>query len=122
MALRATIPCTIIPFTGTDRYGQPEFGTPVSAVCAPVDFDIKSIKSSIRADSSASRGNAREIETSIDVLLPASARIAVEDQMMLLGLTVRVISIFPRYNTSGSLHHLEIKCQAVGLAAGEGTF
>jgi hypothetical protein len=101
--------CTIKVSSGkTDVYGQPLPATSYPERCAVVKLDIKSVKSSIRADSSASRGNAREVESDAVILLSKNTRANIDDIILVAGNTLRIMSKFPRFSVSGVLDHHEI--------------
>jgi hypothetical protein len=96
--------------TGTDVYGMPN---PVKAVvekCAIVKMVIVNEKSSVRADTSASRGNARELEANAIILLTKDTKANIDDAIIVGGNRLRIISMFPRYDLQGVLDHHEITC------------
>lgn len=101
--------CVINVSSGkTDVYGQPLPARKVKEQCAIVKLDIKSAKTPVRADSSASRGNAREIHTDA-VILFGPKTVANIDDVVELGLeTVRIMEKHPRYNLRGELDHYEM--------------
>ena len=67
---RPNLTCIISVSSGeTDVYGKPMPAKRVTERCAIVKLDIKNTKTSVRADTSASRGNARELIADSVILL-----------------------------------------------------
>lgn len=101
--------CIISVASGkTDVYGQPLPARKVREQCAVVKLDMKSAKSPIRADSSASRGNAREVHTDAVILLGPNTVANIDDVVDLGYTTVRIIEKHPRFNMAGTLDHFEM--------------
>ena len=101
--------CTIISASGrTDVYGQPITSTRYSERCAVVKLITKNQKTAIRADSSASRGNARETVADSLILLARNTRAEIDDLISVSGQTLRIMSMHPRFSVTGELDHYEI--------------
>lgn len=106
---RPNLTCTISVSSGkTDVYGQPTPSTKVKERCAIVKLDVKNLKSSVRADTSATRGNARELTADSVILLAKNTVANIDDILEVSGVTLRVMSKFPRHSVSGALDHYEI--------------
>jgi hypothetical protein len=106
---RPNLTCIISVSSGeTDVYGKPMPATRVTERCAIVKLDIKNTKTSVRADTSASRGNARELIADSVILLTKNTVANIDDIIEVSGATLRIASKFPRHNVSGELDHYEI--------------
>jgi hypothetical protein len=89
-------------------YGQPEPGPYVTERCAVVKLEIAAEKSSVRADSSASRGNALEDEARSIILLTAATRANKDDLIEIAGVKLRIALRHPRFDVGGRLDHYEV--------------
>ena len=94
---------------GNDVYGQPLPGVKSPERGAIVRLPTTDVKSSVRADSAASRGNAHEFQTDALVLLPVGTKAALHDFLIIRGMTLKIVMIHPRYDAGGRLDHFE--CQ-----------
>ena len=92
---------------GNDVYGQPVPGKKTTERGSIVKFPVTDVKSSVRSDSSASRGNAHEFQADAVVLLTANTAAVLHDIMIIRGLTLKISAIHPRYNAQGVLDHFE---------------
>lgn len=90
---------------GERTYLPPKRGVP----CAVVSLDLLIDKTSVRADSSGSRGRAEEQQGDALLLFPTYVTIANLDIVEVDGVTLEVISVFPRRNVLGQLDHFEVK-------------
>lgn len=103
--------CVIHVSSGTtDVYGMPMPGLKYKERCAVVKMNVVSAKSAVRADTSATRGNAQELQTNTVLLLAKTTRAQINDNIELLGFQFRVNAIHPRFNLDGDLDHYEIGC------------
>lgn len=103
--------CTIYSATGkTDVYGTPAPAQLVKERCFVVKLDIANEKSAVRADTSASRGNARELEAKAEILLQPTTIAHIDDLIEVSGVKLRIMSKFPRRNMQGVLDHYQISC------------
>lgn len=101
--------CTIVVASGrTDVYGQPLAATRYKERCAVVKLITTNTKSAVRADSSASRGNAKELVTDSLILLEKSTKANQDDLIEIAGMTLRILSKHPRWSVTGELDHYEI--------------
>lgn len=64
--------------------------------------------SSIRADRSETKGRASESTGSIRILVHPKDDIKLDDIIELLGYHLRVMSIFPRQDLQGAIHHYQV--------------
>lgn len=65
-------------------------------------------KSAVRADTSASRGNARELVSDIDVLLSPKTVARIDDIIEVAGFKFRISRVCMRHNLQGRLDHFQI--------------
>lgn len=101
--------CTIRVASGrTDVYGQPLAATRVRERCAVVRLITTNQPSSVRADSSASRGAAKELVSDSLILLAKTTSANIDDLIEIQGATLRILSKHPRFGTTGALDHYEI--------------
>jgi len=92
----------------TDVYGQPLPGRYVTERCAVVKLEISNEKTSVRADSSATRGNALEPLVASVILLPKTTQAKKDGIIEIAGVKLRIMLRHPRYDVSGQLDHYEI--------------
>jgi hypothetical protein len=67
-------------------------------------------KSAVRADTSATRGNAREMEADAVLLLAKNTVANIDDNVELMGHQFRIMSMHPRVDLLGDIDHYEVKC------------
>lgn len=111
--------CMVIKNGGTDLYGMPKPGIRHIEKCSIVKLLVGNEKSSVRADSSASRGNAMELEADGVFLMATTTKAQVDDLIELGANQLRVMGFHPRYNAAGVLHHYEMHCTHWGDKEGE---
>ena len=107
MRMRPRIPCTITPTVGFDKYGQEQLGKPVAVVCTIISLSLKTGPTSVRTDSSASRGSASEKTSEARILL-APGLVNMNDKVDVSGRSFRVIAIDPRHVMGGAHDHDEV--------------
>lgn len=112
---RPNLKCRIQLSSGNDVYGQPKPTTYVSEGCSVVKLILTSTKSTVRADSSASRGNAMEIQAHSVILLSARTKASINDIIEVSGSKLRIEGVQPRYDTQGRLDHYEINASVWSL-------
>lgn len=101
--------CIIRTSSGkTDVYGKPIPGTSHKERCAVVKLEIRSEKSAVRADTSATRGNARELQTHSLILLHATTHGEIDDIIEIMGYSLRILTKQPRFGVNGTLDHYEV--------------
>ena len=108
--------CVIRVASGkTNVYGEP---TPASLSyedCAVVMLDVQSKKTSVRADSSGTRGAAEEFESNIKILLAKTTKASIKDFMEVQGILFSITSKMPRLNLAGVVDHYEVKGEYAGV-------
>lgn len=101
--------CTIQKRGGHDQYGQETVGASFTEPCAVVQMRHVSTPTTVRADSSASRGHGEEFITYNTFLLGPKTQAVLNDKVTISGLVLRIIDIHPRYNIAGGLDHYEVQ-------------
>lgn len=102
--------CVIRSQSGYDLYGMATMGARKVERCAVVTMKMASEKSSVRADSSGSRGNALEIVADLKILLGPKTTAKHDAIVELHGNQFVVKSIAARFNIAGKLDHYEVLC------------
>ncbi|MBX4911362.1 hypothetical protein HJA82_29050 [Rhizobium bangladeshense] len=98
--------------TGRNLEGEETYGDPVDIGLSVVNLAHSSQKTSVRSDSSASRGQADEMVTQHGKIL-AKETLGVDDLLSLSGSVFRVIGMHPRYTVLGIFDHNEIFLELV---------
>lgn len=93
---------------GTNVNGEALYGGPIPGVpCGVVHLNFSAEKTAVRADSSASRGNADEPLHFAKILFPAIVKPALGDQFHIHGLSLEIAKSEPRFSIMGALDHYE---------------
>lgn len=102
--------CTLYSRTDEqDVYGVYSFLPPkMNTPCAVVQMDLVVKKTSVRADSSASRGRAEEEIGLVRLLFPSTVSIQEYDVVEINGVVIEVIRIFPRRDVLGKVDHYQV--------------
>lgn len=108
--IKMNVPCKISTIAKFDVYGEPIISPAIPSVCAVVKFVTTAASTTVRTDSSATRGNAEELTASVILLLSKKVEPQIDNLITLRGTTVRVISVQPRYDVMGRLDHYQIGC------------
>lgn len=106
--LRPNVCCTIERLAGHDLYGGRALSKPQTTQCAVVKLLSAREASTVRADSSASRGGARQIQADARLLFPTSVALDEGDRVTVSGIRLHVKSIRPRFDAFGAHHHNEV--------------
>lgn len=101
--------CVLQKGAGNDLYGQTIEGVKSRERCSVVSFPTNDVKSSVRTDSSASRGNAHEFQTDAVVLLTNKTKAVLHDILIIRDMMLRISEVHPRWNVNGVLDHFECK-------------
>lgn len=114
--LRMTVPCFIYKYEGSTGFGAPKYAeTPIKTVCSIVDTDYDDNKTTVRTDSSATKGNAREATYDTRLLIPKHIKVDLMDKVIADGQDMKIVRISPRRNVFGRLDHIEIRCDHAKL-------
>lgn len=109
MLLRPNVDCELTPVVGHDVFNKAQMGKARPAKCSIVKLELASNKTTVRVDSSASRGYAKEDTVAARLLFPATEEISVGDRIDIAGMAVRVAAIQPRHSLTGQLDHWQIE-------------
>lgn len=93
---------------GNTIYGQPRLGAWTTENCVVLRLRRRTEKSSVRADSSASRGNAEETQVDAILLAPPKTAMKVNDIIEIRGMKLRVTGMEDRFDLLGKLDHVQI--------------
>lgn len=91
----------------TNGYGEIIYGSKETIKFALVRFDLKIENSTVRADSSASRGNVNEFHASGRILVPVSVNPTWGDLVIIDRKVFKIKEVEPRYNVLGIQDHFE---------------
>ena len=83
---------------------------PITERCAILRALQSTAKSSVRADSSASRGAAWEVTCDYFLLFTPATKCDLDDMLMVDGMRLKVKSKRAQYSVTGKLDHYEIGC------------
>jgi hypothetical protein len=108
MILRPRTRCVVSPTRGHDVLGKELLGDSFDALCAVVKINTQHSKTSVRADSSASRGAAEEVTVAARLLFAPSVAIKKGDRVVVADIAVRVTEVMPRIGLDGRLDHNQV--------------
>lgn len=95
-------------FTGFTLDGMPNFATAVDVKCAVVRLAEADQKTSVRTDSSASRGSGEEtVVKNGKILFPVSVNPNAGDKFTIYTVSMRIMSVEPRIAVTGKQDHWE---------------
>lgn len=100
--------------TGRDLYARVTYGEDADCPFGRVNMAIGAQKTSVRADSSASRGSADEIAAQrAKILVPAFVEMSIEDRFTADGRVFKISVIHPRFSIAGDLDHYEVDLEVL---------
>lgn len=108
---RPNLICQIARCVSFTPSGKRLYGTPTHARCAIVTLQDMTPPTSVRTDSSASKGAARDETINARLLLPASTSVLAGDRISVLNYDLSVQTVFPRHNVFGRLDHYQVDCE-----------
>lgn len=98
---------------GYDLYGKADYVAPTGTTAAcVVKIPQKVRKTSVRADSSASRGAAKEIEADTRFLVPPTASVKDGDLVEFRGRKFQVVALHERFDVFGRFDHIQVDAGA----------
>lgn len=100
--------CFVRRQLGVNGYGEPSFDAKIIVPCALVRFDTKVEDSTVRADSSATRGNVKEFHASGRILFPRTFTPNWGDLVIFDKKVFMIKEVEPRYHILGHLDHYEV--------------
>lgn len=107
---RPNLKCEVATVVSTDIYGKRLYSDWTTVPFGVVKLEESSGKTSVRTDSSASRGSAQEITTDARLLFPAYVALKQGDRIRHGNFNLTVVSVAPRYNVLGRLDHWQVDC------------
>ena len=100
--------CALSKKTGIDVYSQPVFSSPVMERCSIIKSKLNEQHTTVRADSSASRGFAQEFLTANMILLTPKTLAEYSDKIVVANIQILVVSLNPMFDVWGKLDHYEL--------------
>lgn len=110
MLFRPNTTCVLIKNSGYNMYGEPIREERITEKCALLNAGLSMKKSSVRADSSASRGNALETTADYWLILMPDTKAELDDLIEIHGVQVKINQLIPRYSLRGQHDHTEALC------------
>lgn len=110
---RPNLRCTVTPYIGADAYGKKIYGPGKVVGVGVVKLERSSNKTSVRTDSSASRGSAQEILADARLLFLSHVILQPGDKIEILGFKLTVVSVFPRHAVTGRFDHWQVDCNVL---------
>lgn len=107
---RPNLTCDVAVMTGQDLYGKRTYGDWVAKRFAIIKLEQSTDKTSVRTDSSASRGSAKEILADARFLFPKDVVLKEGDRIRFGNFTLTVKSVWPRHRVTGELDHWQVDC------------
>jgi len=102
------VSCTLQRLNGSDQYGKEKLKFSVPIYCAVVKLSESSQKTSVRADSSGSRGKAIESTSDARLLFLPATDIKLGDRINIAGISLKVETVHTRFNIAGRVDHLQV--------------
>jgi hypothetical protein len=84
-----------------------------SVPCGVIYLNVSAQKSSVRADTSGSRGQAEQMEGDARILFPIFVKVNVGDAIFKDEIWLEVIEVEPRRNLLGQLDHYQVELKKV---------
>ena len=88
------------------------FEAPRPIALAIVELADSSTRTTVRADSSASRGAADQRVSAAKLLIAPAFEVRIGDVIVIDGISLEITSVHPRRDIFGKLDHREILCDA----------
>jgi hypothetical protein len=111
---RPNLTCKIAKYDKKDGYGKRIYGPWKTTPCAIVKLVQETKKTSVRTDSSATRGTAQEILADARLLFPKYVSLKPGDRISIMGFELTVVSVFPRHSVLGNHDHWEVDFDVYG--------
>lgn len=106
--INANATCSIEHIAGRDVYGQPKFQAPTTERCCILSLENRIAHTTVRADSSASRGHGDEPGSRAKLMLQPNTIARPGDRLTVRGITIKVISLDPKLDAvTGKVDHYE---------------
>ncbi|MGS1116736.1 hypothetical protein [Castellaniella sp. UC4442_H9] len=95
--------------TGYQPHGHPLYAQRRWSHCAVLKLRKSAADTTVRADSSATRGHAQEVLSDAWLLVAFDDDIRVGDRLVVMGFQIKVTAVRPRLGAFGDYDHNEIK-------------
>lgn len=105
---RPNTTCKYYTLSGRDVRSKPTYSAASVVPCSVVSFDLASKRTSVRTDTSGTRGRTDELSGVARFLFPKTFQPVKGDVVEKQGLWLEVIEIHPRFDVMGSLDHIEV--------------
>lgn len=106
---KPNVSCLITPISEkTSLYGEDGYGEARTVKCGVVRLEVGSYKTSVRADATASRGNASETVAMSRLLFSFNEVLKPGDRVSIQGFELEVESVYPRFTVNGIGDHLQV--------------
>lgn len=109
-----TLPVRVFVKSGENAYAEPVFKRKPGEKVCPVRLSFTNETTTVRTDSAGSKGHAREDAAQVVLLAVPTTQIRVESRIEVLGKTLRVTGVHPRFTVTGALDHYELHCSVWG--------
>lgn len=111
---RPNLKCNIARLEGATITGKRVYGAWRNVPVAIVKLEEGANKTSVRTDSSASRGSAQEILSDARLMFPAFVILRPGDRVSIFGFELTVVSVRPRHAVTGRFDHWQVDCNIYG--------
>jgi hypothetical protein len=101
--------CSIEKPLGKNIHGEPTFAPAIAERCSIVKSKERIMNTTVRADSSASRGYGDEFVNENDILLTPKTSAKPQDRITVAGIALRIISLRPQFDVWGVLDHYVVE-------------
>jgi hypothetical protein len=101
--------CQIRRVTEHDMYGQPQLGAAINEDCAIVKLRREMKHTTVRADSSQSRGHGDEFVSTNRVHLDANTIAMLGDQLIVAGVKLKITAMNPQYDVRHGIDHYQVE-------------
>lgn len=99
---------------GTSLHGKRQYGAPTKVRAAFIWLEESDTKTSVRTDSSGSRGGARESIAKARMLVLPATILKAGDRVSFMGHELSVMSVFPRHGVEGRFDHWQVDLEFWG--------
>lgn len=107
---RPNLKCEVAGFSFNDVYGKRVYKPYTTVPFAIVKMEVSVDKTSVRTDSSATRGSAHEILADARFLFPTYVKLKPGDRIKFGDDLFTVESVHPRYSVLGIFDHWQVDC------------
>lgn len=98
--------------TGRDLHGRHVLGPSSPCPFAPINLNIGAIRTSVRADSSASRGSAdQQAAEKASILIGYAIKVSIGDIFSFNSIDYEITAVHPRYAVDGFYDHSECEME-----------